>query len=194
MDLKSLLRFCFVLLFCGQNFSLGCRWIRYRYKVVSRENLQLLTTMGGEFVIENVNTSFPNKVYSNARHSQMGDYISILYEVIRQIRKLYSKDMDSVTWDSVKLDRFQSNLHRVISELDQCKQEMTYSDSTRSHRTENRNLKRHFKKLEHYLKTKVWLFVLDYSGNAWEVVRTEVWKHLQRLDLLASAMRTKMKA
>nr|QBC17798.1 IFNe2 [Acipenser dabryanus] len=183
MDLKSLLRCCFVL-FCGQNFSLGCRWVRYRYKDVSRENLQLLANMGGEFVREKVNIPFPNKVYSNAKHSQMGDSISILYEAIRQIKKLYSKDMKSVTWDSVKLDQFQSNLHRTTSELEQCVREITYSDSTGSHGKENRSLKRHFKKLEHYLKTK------DYSANAWEVVRTEVWKHLQRLDLLTTAMRT----
>ncbi|XP_058858780.1 interferon a3-like [Acipenser ruthenus] len=183
MDLRSLWKCIFVMVAVSQSFSLGCKWIQHRYKDVSRDSLQLITHMGKEFVMneEHVeNIPSPGGVYIT--NSQVSN-ISIIYKVLHHISKLYNGNMDSVRWDREKLDRFQSNLHTQTVHLKQC-MDKEVIHSSGDHGKENQRIIHYFKKLENYLKRK------KNSAHAWEIIRTQVWKHLQHLDLITASLRT----
>ncbi|MBN3308821.1 IFNA3 protein, partial [Amia calva] len=172
---------CVFILLCSQELSLGCKWVHYNFGRVSEETLSLLREMGGELVHDRMAVPFPIKSYKNAGDFKSEEKIMFIHEVISHIRHLYSGNTDAVNWDAIKLEMFQLDLHRQDLELDQCRKTMK-SDTLRSSTKESKKINRHFKDVENLLKSK------DRS-HAWEVVRTLVWRHLQRLDLLAVSIR-----
>uniref|UniRef100_A0AAU7N356 IFNe4 n=1 Tax=Polyodon spathula TaxID=7913 RepID=A0AAU7N356_POLSP len=187
MSLQSLWVSCCIALLCCQ-FSLGCKWIQGgQYKSKSKVTLTLLKQMGEEIL---VHSTVPFR-YTVPSHSQKEDDILVLYEAHIHIGKLYIRNRDnltSVSWDREDLEMFQSVIHRQSVELRKCvedtvQEEMTTSVDNGLQGNTNKRMKWYFKKLDAYLKSK------NYTANAWEEIRTQIWKFVIQLDLLAAANR-----
>ncbi|MGH0150542.1 UNVERIFIED_CONTAM: hypothetical protein FKN15_026470 [Acipenser sinensis] len=187
MSLHSLWVSCCIALLCCQ-FSLGCKWIQNgQYKFKSKMTVNLLKQMGGELVM---NSTVPFR-YTVPPHSQKWDDILVLYEAHNQIGKLYIRNLDNLTpvsWNREHLEMFQSAVHRQSVELGKCvedavQEEMTVSGDMGLQGNTTKRMKRYFKKLEAYLKSK------NYTANAWETIRTQIWTFVIQLDLLAAANR-----
>ncbi|XP_069041655.1 interferon a3-like [Lepisosteus oculatus] len=178
MELRSLWKCCFLLL-CSQNLCRGCRWIRHSFSAVNTDALSLLRGMGGEFVHSSVIVPFPSESYRHAKDFKAEEKLVFILEAIKHIRELYSRNAGSGSWDEKMLEFFQLDLHRQTSELERCTQEMKRASR---HTQESKKLKRYFKDVENLLRSK------DRTA-AWEAVRAQVSRHLQRLELLAGSIR-----
>ncbi|MBN3312897.1 IFNA3 protein, partial [Atractosteus spatula] len=139
----------------------------------------LLRSKGGEFVHSSVTVPFPSESYRHAKDFKAEEKLVFILEAIKHIRELYSRNAGSGSWDEKMLEFFQLDLHRQTSELERCTQEMKRASR---HTKESKKLKRHFKDVEDLLRSK------DRTA-AWEAVRAQVSRHLQRLELLAGSIR-----
>ncbi|XP_034151242.1 interferon a3-like [Esox lucius] len=99
--------------------------------------------------------------------------VRFLNETIHEIFKLFDENMDAVTWEEKKLDDFLILLHRQFQNLKSCV----------SPATKFKRLKRFFKKLN-----KKVLVEMNYSAQAWELIRKETKYILEKLDLLVATM------
>ncbi|XP_023998657.1 interferon a3-like, partial [Salvelinus sp. IW2-2015] len=102
------------------------------------------------------------------------DKVRFLKETIYQITKLFDGNMKAVTWDKKNLDDFLNILERQLENLNSCVSPAMKPE---------RRLKRYFKKLNKKVLRK-----MNYSAQAWELIRKETKRHLQRLDILAAQM------
>ncbi|XP_045570930.1 interferon a3-like isoform X3 [Salmo salar] len=97
------------------------------------------------------------------------DQVRFRNETIYQITKLFDGNMKSVTWDKKKRDDFLNILERQFENLKSC---------VSPAKKPERRLKRYFKELNRKVLRK-----MNYSAQAWELIRKETKRHLQRLDI-----------
>ncbi|XP_071029419.1 interferon a3-like [Oncorhynchus clarkii lewisi] len=151
-----------------------CDWIRHHYGHLSAECLSLLDQMGGDITKQNAPVPFPTSLYRHIDDAEFEDKVIFLKETIYQITKLFDGNMKSVTWDKKNLDDFLNILERQLENLNSCVSPAMKPE---------RRLKRYFKKLNSKVLRK-----MNYSAQAWELIRKEMKRHLQRLDILAAQM------
>ncbi|XP_014048246.2 interferon a3 isoform X2 [Salmo salar] len=151
-----------------------CDWIQHHYGHLSREYLSLLDQMGGDITKQDAPVFFPTSLYRHIDDAEVEDKVRFLKETIYQITKLFDGNMKSVTWDKKKLDDFLNILERQLENLKSCVSPAMKPE---------RRLKRYFKKLNKNVLRK-----MNYSAQAWELIRKETKRHLQRLDILAAQM------
>eukprot|EP00063_Salmo_salar_P073418 XP_014048253.1 PREDICTED: interferon a3-like isoform X3 [Salmo salar] len=97
------------------------------------------------------------------------DQVRFRNETIYQITKLFDGNMKAVTWDKKKRDDFLNILERQFENLKSC---------VSPAKKPERRLKRYFKELNRKVLRK-----MNYSAQAWELIRKETRRHLQRLDI-----------
>ncbi|XP_071265506.1 interferon a3-like isoform X1 [Salvelinus alpinus] len=166
---------CIFLIICSmQSVSHCCDWIRHHYGHLSAEYLSLLDQMGGDITKQDAPVFFPTSLYRHIDDSEFEDKVRFLKETIYQITKLFDGNMKSVTWDKKSLDDFLNILERQLENLNSCVSPAMKPE---------RRLKRYFKKLNKKVLRK-----MNYSAQAWELIRKETKRHLQRLDILAAQM------
>lgn len=151
-----------------------CDWIRHHYGHLSSEYLSLLDQMGGDITKQDAPVFFPTSLYRHIDDAEVEDKVRFLKETIYQITKLFDGNMKSVTWDKKNLDDFLNILERQLENLNSCVSPAMKPE---------RRLKRYFKKLNKNVLRK-----MNYSAQAWELIRKETKRHLQRLDILAAQM------
>eukprot|EP00063_Salmo_salar_P068280 XP_014043115.1 PREDICTED: interferon a3-like isoform X2 [Salmo salar] len=151
-----------------------CDWIRHHYGHLSSEYLSLLDQMGGDITKQDAPVFFPTSLYRHIDDAEVEDQVRFLKETIYQITKLFDGNMKSVTWDKKKLDDFLNILERQLENLKSCVSPAMKPE---------KRLKRYFKKLNKNVLRK-----MNYSAQAWELIRKETKRHLQRLDILAAQM------
>uniref|UniRef100_A0A3P9A2B7 Uncharacterized protein n=2 Tax=Esox lucius TaxID=8010 RepID=A0A3P9A2B7_ESOLU len=165
--------FLFLILCSTQSSCSCCDWIRDHYGTLSREYLSLLDEMGGNITKQDVPVFFPESLYRRMEDAQYEVQVRFLNETIHEIFKLFDENMDAVTWEEKKLDDFLILLHRQFQNLKSCV----------SPATKFKRLKRFFKKLN-----KKVLVEMNYSAQAWELIRKETKYILEKLDLLVATM------
>uniref|UniRef100_A0A4W5LMK0 Uncharacterized protein n=1 Tax=Hucho hucho TaxID=62062 RepID=A0A4W5LMK0_9TELE len=141
---------------------LCCCWIRHHYGNLSTEHLSLLDQMGGDIT---------------KQIAPFEDKVRFLNETIYQIKKLFDGNMKAVTWDKKNLDYFLNILEHQFENLNSCQ------GSPNLFMENYRRLKQYFKKLNRKVLRK-----MNYSAQAWELIRKGTQCHLQRLGILAGQM------
>ncbi|XP_029583226.1 interferon a3-like isoform X1 [Salmo trutta] len=166
---------CICLIICSmQSVCHCCDWIRHHYGHLSSEYLSLLDQMGGDITKQNAPVFFPTSLYRHIDDAEVEDKVRFLKDTIYQIINLFDGNMKSVTWDKKNLDDFLNILERQLENLNSCVSPAMKPE---------RRLKRYFKKLNKNVLRK-----MNYSAQAWELIRKETKRHLQRLDILAAQM------
>ncbi|KAG7459661.1 hypothetical protein MATL_G00213050 [Megalops atlanticus] len=121
----------------------------------------------------------PNPLYRRVSKAQVEDKITFLSETFDQIIKLFNGNLDAMAWNKQKLDHFLAVLDRQSRELKTC---------VPSSRKYEKRLTRYFSKLK-----KDVLKQRNFDSPSWELVRKEVRRHLQRLDLISASVKKEMK-
>ncbi|XP_014059915.1 interferon a3 isoform X2 [Salmo salar] len=166
---------CLFLILCSmQSVCHCCEWIRHHFGHLSSEYLSQLDQMGGDITKQNAPVLFPTSLYRHIDDAEFEDKVRFLNETIYQIIKLFDGNMKSVTWDKKNLDDFLNILERQFENLNSCVSPAMKPES---------RLKRYFRKLNRKVLRKI-----NYSAEAWELIRKETKRHLQRLDILAGQM------
>ncbi|XP_051572187.1 interferon phi 1 isoform X2 [Myxocyprinus asiaticus] len=158
----------------------ACEWLS-RYKMISSESLTLLSQMGAEYSVENV--QFPGPLYTLIGKATVEDQVRFLALTLEQIIQLMDarEHMNSVKWNHKTIDNFLSVLHRQSSELKECVAQYHKSSHKKAYEI---RIKRHFRDLMKILKKK------EYSAQGWEQIRRAVRSHLNRMDIIASHAKT----
>uniref|UniRef100_A0A6Q2WTR6 Uncharacterized protein n=1 Tax=Esox lucius TaxID=8010 RepID=A0A6Q2WTR6_ESOLU len=158
---------------CAKSVCLCCDWIQDHYGTLSGKYHSLLDEMGGNITEQEVPVDFPESLYRLMEDAQYEVQVRFLNETIHEIFKLFDENMDAVTWEEKKLDDFLILLHRQFQNLKSC-----VSPATK------------FKRLERFFKTlnKKVLVEMNYSAQAWELIRKETKYVLEKLDLLVATM------
>ncbi|KAJ7992165.1 hypothetical protein DPEC_G00275700 [Dallia pectoralis] len=167
------LTYLFLILCCTQSACHGCEWIRHQFGTLSGLYLTQLDEMGGNITQQEVPVVFPEFLYERTNDTQYVDQVRFLNETIHEITELFDENMDAVTWDKKKLGDFLILLHRQFTNLKSCVLPARRPDKT---------LKHYFKELKKVLRK------MNYSAQAWELIRKETKYHLQKLDLLVANM------
>ncbi|XP_061081165.1 interferon a3-like [Conger conger] len=169
-------KFLSLFIICSaQDFCEGCDWIQRGFRLVGGESLSLLSDMGGDITDDKVPVPFPKTLYRSIRNAEMDDKVKSLHEAIDQIIELFHGNLDAVTWNMEKVEHFLTLLHRQSRELEKCVSSASKYE---------RRLDGYFRKLKNVLKQR------KYDAHSWELIRKEVKRHLQRLDLISAAMKT----
>ncbi|XP_034151278.1 interferon a3 [Esox lucius] len=130
--------------------------------------------MGGNITKQDVPVFFPESLYRRMEDAQYEVQVRFLNETIHEIIKLFDENMDAVTWEEKKLDDFLILLHRQFQKLKSC--------VSPAKKAEGR-LESFFKKLN-----KKVLKEMNYSAQAWELIRKETKYVLEKLYLLVATM------
>uniref|UniRef100_A0A4W5LMJ0 Uncharacterized protein n=1 Tax=Hucho hucho TaxID=62062 RepID=A0A4W5LMJ0_9TELE len=117
---------------------------------------------------------FPTSLYRHIEDAEFEDKVRFLKETIYQIIKLFDGNMKAVTWDKKNLDDFLNILECQFENLNSCVSPAMKPE---------RRLKWYFRKLNWKVLRK-----MNYSVQAWELIRKETKCHLQRLGILAGQM------
>ncbi|XP_061081160.1 interferon a3-like [Conger conger] len=174
MDARQFL-YLFII-YSAQNFCEGCDWIQRGFRRVGGESLSLLSEMGGDITDDMVPVPFPKNLYRSIQNAEMDDKVKFLHESIDQIMELFDGNLDAVTWNKLKVEHFLTLLDRQSRELQKCVSSASKYE---------RRLNQYFRKLKrNVLKQR------KYDTHSWELIRKEVRRHLQRLDLISAAMKT----
>nr|QYB23508.1 interferon a2 [Scleropages formosus] len=159
----------------AQGVPSGCSWIERGFGSRSKELQSLIARMGGDVIRQKLPVRFPDRMYEKVQKAPMEERIAFLSEGISNIKDLFDKNLDAVTWDRTQLEHFQVVLYRQWTELRSC---------VRSPTKYGKRLKKHFKKL----RKKV-LHNMNYNLQSWELIRKAILRHLERLDLLSASIK-----
>nr|XP_029491402.1 interferon a3-like [Oncorhynchus nerka] len=155
---------CIFIIICSmQSVCHCCDWIRHHYGLLSAEYLSLLDQMGGDITEQEAPVFFPELLYRRIDDAKFEDQVIFRNETIYQITKLFDGNMKAVTWDKKKLDDFLNILERQFENLKSCVSPAEKPE---------RRLKRYFKKLNRKVLRK-----MNYSAQAWELIRKETKHH-----------------
>uniref|UniRef100_A0AAZ3SK95 Uncharacterized protein n=1 Tax=Oncorhynchus tshawytscha TaxID=74940 RepID=A0AAZ3SK95_ONCTS len=146
-----------------------CDWIRHHYGHLSAEYLSLLDQMVRDITKQNAPVFSPTSLYRPIDDAEVEDKVRFRKEVIYKITKLFDGNMKSITWDKKNLDDFLKILEKQFENLNSC--------------VSKGRLKRYFKKLNRTVLRK-----MNYSAQVWELIRKEMKRHLQRLDILVAQL------
>uniref|UniRef100_A0A8C8ERZ8 Uncharacterized protein n=1 Tax=Oncorhynchus tshawytscha TaxID=74940 RepID=A0A8C8ERZ8_ONCTS len=158
-----------------------CDWIRHHYGHLSAEYLSLLDQMGGDITKQNAPVLFPTSLYRHIDDAEVEDKVRFRKEVIYKITKLFDGNMKSVTWDKKNLDDFLKILEKQFENLNSFL--FNFVRHVSPAMKPERRLKRYFKKLNRTVLRK-----MNYSAQVWELIRKEMKRHLQRLDILVAQL------
>ncbi|XP_071031642.1 interferon a3-like [Oncorhynchus clarkii lewisi] len=168
---------CLFLIICSmQSVCHCCDWIQHHFGHLSAEYLSQLEQMGGDITKQNAPVLFPTSLYRHIYDAEFVDKVRFLNETIYQIIKLFdgNRNRKSVTWDKKNLDDFLNILDRQFENLSSCVSPAVKPE---------KRLKRYFRNLNRKVLRK-----MNYSAEAWELIRKETKRHLQRLDILVGQM------
>ncbi|XP_051980552.1 interferon a3-like [Xyrauchen texanus] len=180
MKQSQMWTYMFVIFFTLQSQCNACEWLG-RYKMISSESLTLLSQMGAEHPVGNVR--FPGALYKLIGKAKVEDQVRFLALTFGHIIHLMDdrEHMNSVKWNHKTIDNFLSVLHRQSSELKECVSQYHKSSHKESYEI---RINRHFRDLMKILKKK------EYSAQGWEQIRRAVRSHLNRMDIIASHLKT----
>ncbi|XP_062331299.1 interferon a3-like [Osmerus eperlanus] len=162
---------CLLVCLCSQSLSLKCRWLDQKFKETNAICLGLLHIMGGDFTEEMRNIpAFPEGLYTQTSNAAGDDKAWFMLQVLEEILELFNEDLDSVTWEEIRLEHF-------LSVLDTQKEGLKSCIVTK--KKKSKKLQMYFKRLENHI-----LKEMGYSAKAWELIRKVVRRHLNRLDVI----------
>ncbi|XP_064421734.1 interferon beta-like [Latimeria chalumnae] len=164
MALKTFVALCLLLFVPIGIFCQECEELNSQQRLRIRESLQELEGVGGKFPSQclegNAQFNLHKKVYQLLKHSKGERRITLVYEILQQINRIYRKN-PSATWDQNKLERFQNVLHSQTEELWKClEKKMSQSTNMNSQWINNAmklsvRVKKNFKEMEKFLKHQV---------------------------------------
>ncbi|XP_006130059.2 interferon kappa-like [Pelodiscus sinensis] len=170
-----LLQISFMLL-CTANISaLDCNILPLLHNKMIQGHLHVLNKMGQQF---------PEQCQSEKMHFQFPEQFLKLrkkenakvaiHEILLQIFYIFTKHLTLVAWDGRSLERFQNGVNQQIEHLDACLTEKIEKKQpySRSEEIIRLKLKKHFQKLDNFLKDK------HYSLCSWEIIRLEIRRYL----------------
>uniref|UniRef100_A0AAU7YBR2 IFNb1-2 n=1 Tax=Acipenser ruthenus TaxID=7906 RepID=A0AAU7YBR2_ACIRT len=174
--------FCLILTFVPQILSLECKWMDFQLRHKNEISMGFLKNMGGrlplECLTEQISLPFPQDAY-NAEDSSSETTALIAYKVLNHVINLFKETPTPVAWDLSKLHNFRNILFRQTEKLDECMVGQTaFAGDLHSFADRSELLKTYFDKMENVLKDK------DHSICAWEIVRMQVIRNLEQLNML----------
>ncbi|XP_064421736.1 interferon a3-like [Latimeria chalumnae] len=170
-----------------------CTWSTAQQMHLNKRNLNLTDQIDmGKFSpaectteiqeVQKMRLRFPENVYKENKHLQEDDVIFIVYTTLRHISKIYSKNLQPVSWNKTVLHEFQAAVHSQVEELEKCLMEkvMVSSGDHYLERKVELKLRNYFKLLEKMLAEK------ENNQCAWRFIRAQVRKFLYRIDQLTA--------
>uniref|UniRef100_A0A8C7UA87 Interferon a3-like n=1 Tax=Oncorhynchus mykiss TaxID=8022 RepID=A0A8C7UA87_ONCMY len=161
---------CIFLIICSmQSVCHCCDSIRHHYghlRLYFMSVLIALVFQGGDITKQN---------------APVEDKVRFRNEAIYKITKLFDGNMKFVTWNKKNLDDFLKILERQFETLNSLLFHFVRHVSPAM--KPERRLKRYFKKLNRKVLRK-----MNYSAQAWELIRKEMKRHLQILDILVAQL------
>ncbi|XP_051894366.1 interferon alpha-21-like [Pristis pectinata] len=174
----SVWRVWIVRLSLSVTLSLGCERLQL-LQILNTETLGKLNEMGGRLPRQCVTERLSLKTkpldlvkLSAGVHAQ--DRIQIVHQTLHHIRRIYSRNLSSVTWAQGTVEHFRLLLGRQLRELEDC----VRKPSTESRPRKNATILKYFRKLTEFLRQK------GFSDCAWEITHAETRAHLQQLPLI----------
>ncbi|XP_059812696.1 interferon a3-like [Hypanus sabinus] len=165
-------RVCSVWLLLTVTLTLGCERLQL-LQVLNTETLGKSSEMGGPFLWHCVTErlSLKSKPLKLVKRIETQEGINIVHQTLQQITKVYSMNLDSVTWSRNKVEHFRLLLDRQLSKLEAC----IRKPSSKSRSKGKGKIRKYFKKLRTFLKQK------QFNTCAWEITKAETRSHLQQL-------------
>ncbi|XP_076864028.1 interferon a3-like [Brachyhypopomus gauderio] len=167
------------------NCASGCTWMKTQKKgsisnfhILSNSSISHLELACKNAIRDDtkLNLEFPNKQYSHITQLQSKDHIRFILRTLKNVMRVYDGEHEKSDCDPRKLQIFLLDIHRQVSELEQCATHVVVTDLTRRI---SKKMDMHFKSLISHLKN------MDYSTKSWNDITGVVLRHLRRLDLLA---------
>ncbi|XP_072105598.1 interferon beta-like [Mobula birostris] len=154
MALGRVWRVCSVWLFLTVTLTLGCERLRL-LQVLNTETLGKLDEMGGPFPRHCVRErdslkSKPLNLMNLTKHLETQEGINIIYQTLQQVTKVYSMNLDPVTWSRNKVEYFRLLPDWQLRELEEC----IRKPSSKSRSKGKDKIRKYFKKLRKFLKRK----------------------------------------
>ncbi|XP_072105562.1 interferon a3-like [Mobula birostris] len=175
MALGRVWRVCSVWLFLTVTLTLGCERLRL-LQVLNTETLGKLNEMGGRLPRQCATgelTQPLNLVKLSAEvHAQ--ERIWIVHQILHHLRRIYSLNLNSVTWVQSSVEHFRLLLDRQLKELDVC----VRKPGSESKPRKNAAILKYFHVLREFLKQK------GFSDCAWKIIHDRTRRHLQQLLLI----------
>ncbi|XP_053703380.1 interferon a3-like [Synchiropus splendidus] len=112
---------------------------------------------------------FPQHLYMLASAATDEHRLHFVVQVLDEVAKLFQEDHSSAAWGEVTVDHFLHSVTQQANGLRSCYQHLN---------RKNRRLHMYFKTLAFDLQQ------MEYSAEAWEMVRAAVKLHLFRAQLL----------
>uniref|UniRef100_A0A672H0T0 Interferon a3-like n=1 Tax=Salarias fasciatus TaxID=181472 RepID=A0A672H0T0_SALFA len=158
----------FVALFSAGS-SLSCRWMNDKFQQHSEESMALLDHMTNnstnttEDAELDASLAFPYSLYNQASNASDEDKLAFTVHVLREVCGLFEEDYSAASWEESTVEDFLIVLNRQADELSSC---VSSQPTTSLYSTD----------------------LTEPLAEAWELIRTEIQRHLQRADLLASSL------
>uniref|UniRef100_A0A672GYD0 Interferon a3-like n=1 Tax=Salarias fasciatus TaxID=181472 RepID=A0A672GYD0_SALFA len=178
--LNKMLFVCLFVALFSAGSSLSCRWMNDKFQQHSEESMALLDHMTNnstnttEDAELDASLAFPYSLYNQASNASDEDKLAFTVHVLREVCGLFEEDYSAASWEESTVEDFLIVLNRQADELSSCM-------GSHGRKKKSPKLQMYFKRLSHQI---VGLLTCFHSAEAWELIRTEIQRHLQRADLV----------
>ncbi|XP_072900592.1 interferon alpha-21-like [Hemitrygon akajei] len=162
-------RFVFLVLLPG----ILAQTCRDRQVYNNQESLLVLNKMGGSLTLQcslEKQSLGAQSVNLTKLRDRGEEWITVVYEMLRQMRKIYNMNLDSVTWAPDQVESFRVLLDGQLRELEEC----ATMRGLRPRPRRRAAIKKYFSELTKFLKRK------GFSACAWEITRIETRAYFQQ--------------
>ncbi|XP_051894368.1 interferon alpha-21-like [Pristis pectinata] len=170
MVLPNAWRRCILLVLLPGILAQGCR---VQQEGINQDAQRVLNEMGGPLTRQCSleKPSLGAKTLNLSKLVERGqERISVVYQTVRQISKIYSMNLGSVTWPQDKLESLRVLLDGQLRELQTCGRKPGSGSRPRK----SAAIKKYFRELSKFLKRK------GFSACAWEITRAETRAYFQQ--------------
>ncbi|XP_059180987.1 interferon a3-like [Centropristis striata] len=161
--------------------SLSCRWMEHRFRHFSEKTFKLLDTMANNSTnttedaeVEDT-VAFPDHLYNQASKASAEDKLFFMAQVLEEIVSLFEEDHSAASWEEVTVEKFLILLSRQADGLRSC-------IGSHGHKKKSKKLHLYFHRLLHHVLER-----MEYSAEAWEMIRMEMKTHLMRAEIELAA-------
>ncbi|XP_064032448.1 interferon beta-like [Pogoniulus pusillus] len=145
-------------------------------------NMNLLRRIGGYFSQQCVSQTTDFKFPMEITRVTAKNATVIIYEFLRQIFQLFSKNLPIHVWSTSQIEKFLNGIHQQIEELEVCLSEDQAKERNTSQtwilKSAMFSMKKYFQRITNFLQDK------QYSHCSWEVTQMEFRRCLLIFDSL----------
>uniref|UniRef100_A0A2K6URN0 Interferon alpha 14 n=1 Tax=Saimiri boliviensis boliviensis TaxID=39432 RepID=A0A2K6URN0_SAIBB len=168
--------------------SLGCD-LPQNYSLGNRRALVFLAQMRRispfSCLKDRHDFGFPQKEFDGSK-LQKAQAIFVLHEMVQQTFNLFSTKDSSAAWDETLLEKFYTELHQQLNDLEACAmQKVGVTETPLMYEDFILAVRKYFQRIILYLIEK------KHSPCAWEVVRAEIMRSFSLLTNLQKRSKTK---